>query len=152
MNCNPQEVLRGPIGPIGPQGKDGSLVEIQMSFTPNQIKEAHSIPIEVVAAPGHGFALAAEYCDVRRVRGSAPYTSLGLLITSQPSSAGQLITPTNFLTGAITTPYITKMTPTAVNINIVENTALYLQTGTADSGSGDDIITIWLSYRKISLT
>lgn len=140
----------GPQGPAGPAG--GGLIELKVSFTPTQMRTAFSAPIQVVAAPGAGFALVAEYCEARRTKATTDYTSSGLLITSIQSSAAQLFTSNSFLTAPLVPAFqIAKMTPATVNVNVYENTPLYLQAGIADSVVGDDIITIWLAYRIITL-
>lgn len=143
-------------GKDGKDGKDGTLIETRFDFTPAQVKAAHSTPVVMLPAPGVGKGIAVDSARVRREFVTAGYTSTGVLITSAPTSAAQAATSGNFLSVAAgsfpgkTSIQVNMMHDFNVALNIYENTPLYFEVGSADSVTGDDLITVWISYRIVT--
>lgn len=150
---------RGPKGRDGKPGKDGkdsSGFDAVFTLTPNQVKNAHGTPVLLIPAPGPGKAISVTHAVARRkfVTGGYP-SSVGIILTSNPTSAGQVGTASNFLSvssSGLGTAIMANMVKTDnVILNVYENAPLYFQTGSADSASGDDIITVFVSYKILTL-
>lgn len=116
------------------------------------VLQLNSTPLEIVAAPGVGYAIEVLSASVAIDFNSAAYaTNTTLqLITSGAGTAqvqGGLLGATVSKVGRLATIN----TPTAGNTQVIENAALNVTVATGDPITGDSDITVYITYREIEL-
>jgi hypothetical protein len=112
----------------------------------------NSAPIEIVAAPGAGFAIEVLSATMKMVYNSATYATNTIIELSNTGADikqfdGDLLGATVSKIGLINRDY----RPTSGQTQIIENAALNVTVGTGNPTAGDSDIKVYVTYRIIEL-
>jgi hypothetical protein len=125
-----------------------SFSKFKINLTSAQLHTANSIPIDILPAPGRGYAWSVAMAELRYFAGSIPFASTTLFIITDTAAIEQMVS------GVILNSYadsFSKFLSTgSSDLAIVENKKVTIVTN-ADSATGDGYCTIYGVARKIKL-
>ena len=120
-----------------------------VTITSAQLKDLRANPVELVPAPGLGYAIVPVSVFMDYNYGSIAYTGVGATVVLSQYSQGELFT--GFLDQAADSTHIAE--PSGVETRAaVNNAALQLKnTGGSDLAAGNGILTVTVLYRTVAL-
>jgi hypothetical protein len=125
-----------------------SFTSFKVMLSAAQLKTANSIAIDILAAPGRGYAWSIAMAELRFFAGSTPFASTTLFIITDTAAIEQMVS------GVILNSYadsFSKFLSTgSSDLAIVENKKVTIVTN-GDSATGDGYCTIYGVARKIKL-
>jgi hypothetical protein len=125
-----------------------SFTTFKITLTAAQLKTANSVAIDILAAPGRGYAWSVAMAELRYFAGSAPFASTTLFIITDTAAIEQMVS------GEILNSYadsFSKFLSTgSSDLAIVENKKVTIVCN-ADSATGDGHCVIYGIARKIKL-
>jgi len=126
--------------------------EASLTIATADVLTLNSAPIEIVAAPGAGFAIEVLSASLKVVFNSVAYaTNTALELTSSGADIkqfdGDLLGATVSKIGLINRDY----RPTSGQTQIIENAALNVSVDTGNPTAGDSDIKVYVTYRIITL-
>ena len=117
-----------------------------------QVLTLNTTPVQLVAAPGAGYAIEVLSVTMKMVYNSAAYAT-NTILEVKNTGAIQPIRKLDCLNATVDTMRV--ITPvgatTATQTQMLENVALVATVGTSDPTAGDSDITIYITYRIITL-
>lgn len=127
------------------------IYNIAFSLTAAQVKTLYSIPIEVIPAPGVGYAIEVITASSRLNYGSVAFNSAGTALILQTDTAAYPQTASDTILNNTSNVFSKHLHKTSDTVQLVENKALMISIATADSTLGDSTIDTYISYRIITL-
>lgn len=128
------------------------ILEASVTIASADVLQLNSTPIEIIAAPGAGFAIEVISASVKVDFNSSAYAT-NIDINVVASGATQSQYQGNILEATV--PTNRNLTPTtgliASDTQIAENAALYVSVGTGNPTAGNSDITVYVTARKITL-
>ncbi len=133
-------------------GNCACIKEASLTIATADVLTLNSAPIEIVAAPGSGFAIEVLSASMKVVFNSVAYaTNTALELTSSGADIkqfdGDLLGATVSKIGLINRDY----RPTSGQTQIIENAALNVSVDTGNPTAGDSDIKVYVTYRIITL-
>lgn len=130
----------------------GVTKRIKKSLTNGEILALNATPIEVIPAPGAGYAVEILSATLRFNYGSAAFATNTTLRLRNPSATNPQYFSTSFLSNTATKIILANRNPSATNSAVVENEKIeaFVPTGNPTSGTGSTV-DIYLTYRIITL-
>ena len=128
------------------------IKEVKIDIPTAQVLTLNSVPVQLVAAPGAGYAIEVLSASVKVDFNTTAYAT-NVLLNIKNSGATY---PTNKLNCLDSTVSMIKQisftsTSSTTNTQTIENAALNLEVETGDPTAGDSDITIYVTYRIITL-
>ena len=124
----------------------------KLTIATADVLHLNTTPIEIVAAPGAGYAIEVISASMKMVYNSATYatnTSLELLTTGATNSQASTTIKNSASTIRRFADATTLASATATQL--VENAALNVTVASGDPTAGDSDITVYVTYRIITL-
>ena len=124
----------------------------KLTIATADVLHLNTTPIEIVAAPGAGYAIEVISASMKMVYNSATYatnTSLELLTTGATNSQASTVIKNSASTIRRFADATTLASATATQL--VDNAALNVTVASGDPTAGDSDITIYVTYRIITL-
>ena len=112
----------------------------------------NSTPIEIVAAPGAGYAIEVLNAVVSINFNTTPYATNIQLQLVNPSASNALFAQNTLDASVATRRFLTQQSPIgATDTQILENASLQVSVRTGNPTAGDSDITVYVTYRIITL-
>ena len=131
--------------------KTGTVLETTLSIPTAQVLTLNATPLQIIAAPGAGYAIEVETAIMELTYNSAAYaTHTNLEIITDKADISQFL-GTAYL--AATKTVRTKLVAQGITdkTQITENKAIYVQVAAGNPTAGDSDIKVYVKYRIIAV-
>jgi hypothetical protein len=125
-----------------------SFTTFKITLTAAQLQTANSVPIDILAAPGKGYAWSVAMAELRFFAGSTAFTSTNLFIITDTAAIEQMVSGEILNSGA--NSFSKFISTGSSDLAIVENKNVTIVTN-ADSSTGNGYCIIYGIARKIKL-
>lgn len=134
----------------------GNIYYAELSIPTAQVLTLNTTPLEIVAAPGTGYAIEVISASVKGTFNSVAYatnTGLQLFLDTADIAQLQLTGANTFLNFTVTkhSKFVDVTTHGAAITQIIENKSLKIKVATGDPTSGNSGIKVYVFYRIITL-
>jgi hypothetical protein len=125
-----------------------SFTTFKITLTAAQLKTANSVPIDLLPAPGRGYAWSLAMAELRFFAGNTAFTSTTLFIITDTAAIEQMVSGVILNSGGDS--FSKFLSTGSSDLAIVENKKVTLVTN-ADSFTGDGYCILYGIARKIRL-
>lgn len=131
----------------------GQLYVTELDILTADVLTLNATPLEVVAAPGAGYAISVIEFSLGITYATTPYatnTTIQLITDGADTAQMQI---SNGLAHTVTGVYnnFSRATPTAGQTQLLSNAGLQVKVATGDPTAGDSDITVYVLYRLIAI-
>lgn len=135
--------------------RDASAIySAELDITTSQVLVLNGTPLEIVAAPGAGYAIEVDKASFKLTYNSIAYaTNTDLEIITDTATIAQRKTSSGAINGTVTQHIIMGEIPSAgaTDTQIIENKSLKVQVPTGNPTAGNSGIKIYITYRIITV-
>jgi len=131
---------------------NSGILETKITLSASDIKTLYSSPVQVVSAPGVGKAIEVISGSIKYTKASVNYSGgapIQIITDTALASSNQyqLVSPNSLSSVS----FFEKLIQTTSSNNMIENKALMVTNNTSNYANGDGTVTIYISYRIITL-